>query len=308
MPDVNRYYAILELDPGASKEEIRHAYKDLIKVWHPDRFLKDPPLQEKAEEKTKLINEAYEILQSYSDARTQTTQPAETYTNSIGMEFVLIHPGRFLMGSPEGEGEDDEHPQHKVRITKPFYMGVALVTQTQWTAVMGSYPSYFRGDELPVESVSWNDVRRFIWNLNRKENTQYRLPTEAEWEYACRAGSHMEYCYGDDNEELGEFAWFSENSDMHTHPVCLKKPNAFGLFDVHGSVWEWCEDWYEENYYKKSPINKPKGPSTGKHRIIRGGCWEFGASMLRSAYRLGAAPDKAGRLIGFRCAKDHRIY
>jgi len=326
MHDIARYYAVLELDPGASEGEIRQAYTDLMKVWHPDRFLKDPRLHERAEEKTKLINEAYEVLRShsggeppetqpdtkahraYSDEESWETQPAERYTNSMGMEFVLIRPGRFLMGSPDGEGEDDEHPRHKVRITKPFYMGIALVTQAQWKAVMGTHPSHFRGDDLPVEWVSWNDVRRFLWNLNRREDSRYRLPAEAEWEYACRAGSQAEYCHGNGSSGLGEYAWYSENSDMRTHPVCRKKPNAFGLFDVHGNVWEWCEDWYRKNYYKKSPINKPRGPATGKHRVIRGGCWELSASMVRSAYRLGAAPDRASRLIGFRCVKDSRRY
>jgi len=328
MVDIDQCYAILEIAPGAPLEEVKAAYRDLMKVWHPDRFSKDLRLQEKALERTKSINEAYQTLQAYvglgpeKPGRKPERKPErkpkqkpkqkdkagdeDKYRNSIGMGFAFIRPGVFTMGSPETEGEDDEHPRHKVRITKAFLMAVTPVTQAQWAAVMDSEPSHFRGNDLPVENVSWNDAKRFARELGRMDGGNYRLPTEAEWEYACRAKSLTSYYFGNDENKLHEYAWFFENSGMQTHPVGWKKSNAFDLHDMYGNVWEWCEDWYGEKYYKSSPINKPRGPTSGRHRVIRGGSWSLGASMLRSAYRIGAQPENKSRLVGFRCIKDTR--
>lgn len=146
------------------------------------------------------------------------------------MKFTLIHAGEFLMGSEEN---DWEKPSHKVKITNPFFLGTYPVTQREWKAVMSDNPSRFKGDDLPVESVSWDDAQKFIKKLNAKEGTnQYRLPSEAEWEYACRANTTTRYSFGDDESRLGEYAWYAKNSDHKTHPVGQKKPNSWGLYDT----------------------------------------------------------------------------
>jgi formylglycine-generating enzyme required for sulfatase activity len=162
-----------------------------------------------------------------------------------------------------------------VQITHAFYLGRYLVTQTQWQAVMGSNPNQFKGDlSRPVENVSWNDAQEFLQNLNRIEPSRgYRLPTEAEWEYVCRAGSITRYYFGNDARRLGEYARYEANAGGKTHPVGQKRPNAWDLYDMHGNVWEWVQDWYDIHYYKHSPSRNPRGPTAGAKRVVRGGCW-----------------------------------
>ncbi|GHV58266.1 hypothetical protein FACS189460_5780 [Deltaproteobacteria bacterium] len=194
------------------------------------------------------------------------TRP-QTYTNSLGTEFVLIPAGTFVMGSPpEDESAYDwEKPAHQVTISRPFYLSKYEVTQAQWEEVMGSNPSYFKGRDNPVENVSWEDVQEFIKRLNQMEGTnKYRLPTEEEWEYAARAGSQTRYHFGDSERNLGEYAWYSGNSNDETHPVGQKKPNAWGLYDMAGNVWEWVEDG---------------------GGVDRGGGWSIRAVDCRSASR-----------------------
>ena len=171
--------------------------------------------------------------------------PDSSFHNSIGMEFVLIPSGSFVMGRDPlfEEDRDDELPQHKVNISKPFYLGKYQVTQAQWVAVMEDNPSGFKGPANPVEQVSWNDAQEFIKRLNVKEgHNRYRLPTEAEWEYAARAGADTVYFFGNDENILPVYAWFIDNSRKTPHPVGKKRPNAWGLYDVHGNVWEWVQD------------------------------------------------------------------
>ena len=192
------------------------------------------------------------------------------------------------MGSYPGEGSDDEHPRHQVVISKDFQMLEFEVTQAQWEAVMGNNPSSFSGDNNPVESVSWHDCQSFISKLNELDSDYtYRLPTEAEWEYACRAGSDTTYSHGNDSGQLGEYAWYDDNSNSRTHPVGEKKPNAWDLYDMHGNVWEWCQDWYDGDYYDNSPGTDPQGPNSGSYRVIRGGGWRNDAGYCRSAFRDG---------------------
>jgi formylglycine-generating enzyme required for sulfatase activity len=229
---------------------------------------------------------------------------SEEITNTIGMKLHLIRPGTFRMGSESPQARQDEQPAHQVTITKPFYIGVYEVTQAEYEAVMGTNPSNFKGARRPVETVSWNDAGEFCRKLSAKEGTTYRLPTEAEWEYACRAGSTTEYCFGDDESRLSEYAWYSANSGSQTHDVGQRKPNAWGLYDMHGNVWEWCEDWYAA-YTAGSQVD-PVGPSSSRVRVIRGGSWNLNASYCRSAYRGLYTPGDRGYNIGFRFVRTQK--
>ncbi|MCL2123276.1 MAG: formylglycine-generating enzyme family protein, partial [Desulfovibrionaceae bacterium] len=194
--------------------------------------------------------------------------PAAQFVNSVGIEFVLIQAGSFMMGSPPYSEERNETPAHRVTISKPFYLGKCEVTQEQWEAVMGSNPSRFKGPHHPVDSVSWNDAQEFVRRLNVKErHKRYRLPTEAEWEYAARAGTSTAYFFGDDSSALPGYAWYFGNSDSTSHPVGQKPPNAWGLHDVHGNVFELTRDWFGGKYYADSPETDPKGPSSGAGRV-----------------------------------------
>ena len=239
--------------------------------------------------------------------------------------LVRIEPGEFLMGSPDSDkdAEADEKPRHRVRITRPFYLGKYEVTQAEYEAVMGENPSSFKGNaKQPVENVSWLDAVRFCNQLSEREGlkpfyeisgetvqvpdwngTGYRLPTEAEWEYACRAGTATRYSFGDDEASLGEFSWFDGNSDSRTHEVGQKRANGIGLHDMHGNVWEWCWDWYSADYYKEPPVDDPRGPSQATDRVIRGGCWGNDPRLVRSAHRSRVAPDHRGDYLGFRVAR-----
>lgn len=237
-------------------------------------------------------------------------QTGKTFTNEIGMEFVRIKAGFFTMGSDENldkEAGDYEKPQHRVTISQDFYLGKYAVTQDEWEAVMGSNPSEFKGKRHPVENVSWNDIQMFIQRLNAKEGTdKYRLPSEAEWEYAARAGTKSAYSFGDDASQLGQYAWFKDNSGDQTHPVGQKKPNPWGLYDMHGNVWEWVQDWFDVSYYASGTSIDPAGSSSGIIRVLRGGSWNLPAKNLRSAARFGDTPDNRDEYGGFRLARSQR--
>jgi formylglycine-generating enzyme required for sulfatase activity len=249
-----------------------------------------------------------------------------TVTNSVGMTLKLIPAGEFVMGSPDSEADirADELPPHVVRITRPFFLGATEVTQGQYKAVTGQSPSHFKGsDDLPVENLSWIDALKYCNELSRAEGLPlfykaeganvlvpdwkgkgYRLPTEAEWEYACRAGSRARYSFGDDAAALGEFAWFLGNSGRQTHPVGQKLSNAFGLFDMHGNVWEWCSDGYDKDFYGRSPGSNPVCPfQTSSVRVMRGGCWLDYPQVARSAHRGRWRPDGRSEILGFRVAR-----
>lgn len=232
------------------------------------------------------------------------------YTNSIGMEFALIPAGSFMMGTnfevvkytPDLVG--DGAPMHKVGISKPFYLGKYEVTQAQWEAVMGANPSKFKGNDHPVEHVSWQDAQEFIQRLNALEgHGRYRLPTEAEWEYAARAGTGGAYFFGDDAGELYKYAWYdADYFGGSTKPVGRLQPNPWGLYDIYGNVLEWVQDWYRSDYYYGSPETDPAGPETGGVKTIRGGCWFNVIECCRSAYRYGQVPEYRGNNIGLRLA------
>ncbi len=215
----------------------------------------------------------------------------------LQQSMILIPEGSFMMGD---ENMDDACPVHKVMLSA-FHIQATPVTQAQYEAVMGRDPSYFKGPDRPVERVSWNDAVDFCNKLSALTGENYRLPSEAEWEYACRAGSTSAYCFGDDDKELGEYAWYDDNSAMQTHPVAQKRANRFGLYDMHGNVWEWCRDWYGD--YSSGSQTDPEGPSTGSYRVLRGGSWFFNARNLRSANRNISSPGNSNNGSGFRLAR-----
>jgi formylglycine-generating enzyme required for sulfatase activity len=233
------------------------------------------------------------------------------FVSAPDIKLAYLPAGEFVMGAPE---EDDpsgvfgERPMHEVKISRGFYIGVTEVTQAQWKAVMRSNPSKFRGDEFPVDNVSWDDTVRFCERLSRLTGKFYRLPTEAEWEYACRAGTQTRFYFGDDPNLLGQYAWWLGNSEGKTHPVGQKKPNAFGLYDMHGNVEEWCSDLFDEEYYKQSPIIDPENTDSGIFRVLRGGSWwdldgSIGLSC-RSAAREATYQYMQINTIGFRVVME----
>jgi len=206
-------------------------------------------------------------------------------------EFCLIPAGSFTMG--------ERGSKYRVTLTRDFYLGRHPITQRQWEWVMGENPSYFKGAERPVETVSREDVKDYIRKLNEiAGEVRYRLPTEAEWEYACRAGSKGKYCFGDEKSGLGEYAWYEKNSDRQTHPVSLKKSNAWGLYDVHGNVWEWVQDWFGD--YPDGSFTDPEGPSTGVAGVYRGGSWCNPSKGCTSGARDFYAPGFRAGHLGFR--------
>ncbi|MCK5173092.1 MAG: formylglycine-generating enzyme family protein, partial [Planctomycetes bacterium] len=233
---------------------------------------------------------------------------------SIDIKLVSIPAGEFMMGSPLSEKgrEDYEGPQHRVKISKGFYMGAYEVTQAQYEAIMGSNPSQVKGDNLPVGRVSWEMAMGFCRKLSQKEGRAYRLPTEAEWEYACRAGTATAYSFGNSSSSIGDYAWCGDyssigNYDREPRPVGQKKPNSFGLHDMHGNLMEWCLDRYDEdeNYYTNSPGVDPQGPSSSMARIwdfrvLRGGCRYYFPEQCRSASREWLVQESGGNGTGFR--------
>ena len=229
-----------------------------------------------------------------------------------------IEAGTFTMGSPSGEsGRNSNETQHQVTLTKPFYIGLFEVTQKQYALVMGSNPSYFSGDKRPVEEVSWNAIRdnsgtynwpnstavdanSFIGRLQKRTGLAFDLPTEAQWEYACRAGTTTAYSYG--ASENGDYMWYYSNSSSQTHEVGTKKPNGWGLYDMHGNVWEWCLDWYASSL-GTAAVTDPKGASSGPNRVRRGGSWNYYAANCRSANRFISYPSSGYYDLGFRLSR-----
>jgi len=227
---------------------------------------------------------------------TVPTPPRKPLTNPLGMTFLFILPGEFMMG--DRFGGSDEKPRHQVVITEGFYLQTTPVTQKQWVRVMEDNPAEFRDESRPVERVSWDDAQEFIRRLNRQGNIVYGLPTEAEWEYACRAGTEAAYFWGDDMDD--RFCWYDENSGNRSQPVGTREPNPWGFYDMLGNVWEWCLDWYDGGWYKKSPVQDPEGPQYGEQRVVRGGSWFGSAFIARCGNRGAHHPQHRSNNLGFR--------
>jgi formylglycine-generating enzyme required for sulfatase activity/serine/threonine protein kinase len=304
-----RWDVALAMDPknldvlvGRAEQELNKSNWDPVKVTSDlDRassMTPDDPrlmsLKTRAAEKARA--EAERIAAAKAEADRILAEPP--LINSISLALKKLPAGKFVMG----EGSES----HEVVLTEPFYIGVYEVTQQQYQRVMGTNPSHFKGALHPVEDVSWEDAVEFCRKLSelpeeKKAGRVYRvLPTEAEWEYACRAGTTTNFCFGNDESELGDYAWYDKNSGNKTHPVVEKKPNPWGLYDMHGNVWEWCSDWYGD--YPASAVVDPVGPATGWGRVIRGGGWFNVAAGCRSARWEGYYPRNPYSNLGFRVA------
>jgi len=238
-------------------------------------------------------------------------QAEEVFTNSIGIDFLPIGSGEFIMGEATRNECDtcnaaaDETPRHRVTVSKSFLISKYEITQAQWLAIMESNPSRFKGADRPVESISWQNVRLFIYALNTSEiSDKYRLTTEAEWEYVARAGTDEAYSFGDTPDMLGQHAWYVNNSGAKTHPVGLRQPNPWGVYDMHGNVFEWCQDWYGTGYYSQSPSADPAGPASGRAKVRRGGSWGSSARICRSSDRDSFSPDYPSSNTGFRLVME----
>lgn len=219
---------------------------------------------------------------------------------SVTYKFVYVAPGTFTMGAtPEQEYPyNEEEPAHQVTLTNGYYIGQTEVTQALWKAVMGSNPSRFKGDNLPVEQVSWNDCQDFIARLNDMTGQRFRLPTEAEWEYAARGGHQSRGTQYSGAYSIDNCAWYDGNSGSKTHPVATKQANELGIYDMSGNVWELCQDWYGS--YSSNAVTNPTGPASGSSRVIRGGSWYGNARICRVACRNCSAPGYRGSVFGLR--------
>lgn len=262
--------------------------------WRPIEGVEPPPVkEEKPDEKTGDTQKPGKA----GETRTFTVK-------GVSFKMVRIPAGEFLMGSPPnepGRGRYSDETQHRVRISRDFWMGQTEVTQGLWKAVMGRNPSHFSncGDDCPVEQVSWDDCQEFMRKLNGMvSGGNFRLPTEAEWEYACRSGTTGPYA-GD----LDAMGWYDKNSGSKTHRVGEKNPNASGLYDMHGNVWEWCQDWFGD--YSSGAVTDPTGPSSGSYRVDRGGRWGDSAGGCRSAGRDHSSPDVRYSYLGLRLARTN---
>ena len=239
---------------------------------------------------------------SSSNSTSSSNSSRQRILNELASNMVYVSGGTFTMGATSEQGSDaydSEKPVHSVYVSS-FYICKYEVTQELWQAIMGSNPSYFKGDRKPVEEVSWNDCKSFISKLNSLTGKLYRLPTEAEWEYACRGGNRSQgYKYSGSNN-LSSVAWYTDNSGSTTHEVGQKSPNELGIYDMSGNVWEWCSDLYDE--YNSSPQTNPTGASSGSNRVERGGSWCYNARICRSSRRCSFTPGYRGINLGLRLA------
>ncbi len=261
------------------------------------------------------------LLQHCGDDSSSTTASIQVIKDASGLEMVLIPGGTFVMG--KDGGNPDEGPSHEVTVS-PFVMDRREVIQRIYEELMLSDPSHFKGSDNPVEQVRWSDAAMFCNARSQVDGLEpcydelsfacnfqasgYRLPTEAEWEYACRAGSSTDYDFGGDPQKLASRACYANNSNKRTLKTGSRKPNAFGLYDMHGNVFEWCYDVYDVDYYKNSPKTDPRGPAAGKERVLRGGAWNSSAEACRSSYRVSDVPGItdacfAQDTYGFRCVR-----
>jgi formylglycine-generating enzyme required for sulfatase activity len=286
----------------AEKEIARDEAWKKAEAFFANKNMKDAKIAYETFQRDYPESPAYsELLKKRMEAIEEAQGPRKSIDFDLGsgvkMELVLIQSGEFEMGS--NDGDPSEKPVHKVKISKSFYIGKFDVTQAQYEKVMRKNPSQFKGDSLPVESLTYADAEEFCKKASKLAGRPMTLPTEAEWEYACRAGTKTMYNTGDTVAALDQAAWYKSNSEDKTHPVGQKKPNLWGLYDMHGNVWQWCRDWYADDYYSKSPAADPDGPAQGTARVLRGGSWNDDAGC-KSARRYKTSPGDHNGLFGFR--------
>ena len=261
------------------------------------------PKKERASKQRKVQSKKAKVDISPTIGKANYTPNVKTfYANGVSFEMVEVRGGTFRMGATSEQGSDAwdrEKPVHSVTLSS-FYIGKTEVTQALWKAVMGSNPSEFKGDNRPVESVSWDDCQEFIRKLNDLTGQNFRLPTEAEWEFACRGGNNSRGYKYSGNNYIDNVAWYDGNSGNKTHPVATKSPNELGIYDMSGNVWEWCADWYGK--YSSGAQTNPKGPYDGSLRVCRGGSWFYDAWFCRSSIRYFNYPTLRGDYLGLRLA------
>lgn len=299
--------AVAQNKPSAQKPDQKPHYQGPIKR-NPDQkpTTTNKPVQKPAQNKTgqskaKPVSGASSNRQTKTFGTSTYTPSVKTYTvDGVSFQMVEVRAGSFTMGATSEQENpwDDEKPAHRVTLTSDYWMGATEVTQALWKAVMGSNPSEFIGDERPVESVSWDDCQAFIAKLNRITGKRFRLPTEAEWEYAARGGSKSRGYQYAGGSNVGNVAWYYDNAGDETHPVGQLRANELGLYDMSGNVWEWCQDWYGS--YSSGSQTNPTGPSCGSDRVLRGGSWGSLARGCRSSYRDSIAPGRRYSYDGFR--------
>ena len=244
----------------------------------------------------------FRVVENQKESLYKGINNIEINVKGVSFNMIKVEGGTFQMGSYDREAYDDEKPVHSVTLSD-YYIGETEVTQELWEAVMGSNPSRLKDSTKPVENVSWNDCQEFIKKLNGLTGKNFRLPTEAEWEYAARGGNKSKgYKYSGSNN-IDDVAWYGDNSSREPHPVGTKSPNELGIYDMSGNVWEWCSDWYGENYYSSSSQTNPTGPTSGSYRVLRGGNWLNSARTCRVGYRWSDSPGSRIFLNGgFRLA------
>ncbi|MDR3217989.1 MAG: SUMF1/EgtB/PvdO family nonheme iron enzyme [Dysgonamonadaceae bacterium] len=288
-------------------------------VWNVEtcliaRILADDAFEEKNYEKAaqqydkilKLNPKDSSAKKQYDVCIAQLKPTANVSAHQDDIEMVYVKGGTFTMGctaEQDNDCNDAENPVHQVTLSD-FYIGKYEVTQAQWKAVMGSNPSQFKGDTLPVENVNWDDVQAFIKKLNTQTGKKYRLPTEAEWEYACRGGAYSAHYKYSGSNTVDDVAWYKENSGDQTHPIGQKSPNELSLYDMSGNVWEWCSDW--KGAYSSGLQTNPTGPSSGSHRVGRGGSWYGSVQNVRVPFRLNFPPSLRNSVLGFRLAANSK--
>ena len=280
-------------DYGSTSNQCRCSYRD-----------SDPPAAENPHIGFRVVRVVPAVAANVTES--PKPEPKQSVENQVGMSFVLIRSGEFNMGTASGFGFDDEKPQHRIKITKPFYLGKYEVSVGEFEQVMSWAPVSGDPNE-PVSQVTFEQAETFCRRLCNLDNHTYRLPTEAEWEFACRAGSETKWSFGDEVMDTARYAWYSFNSTSQVQQRGSKLPNDFGLYDMHGNVSEWCVDWYKSDYYEHSPNVDPRGPflpQTGRPKIIRGGSFEDLANSCRSAFRHTCTDSSASRRIGFRVVRE----
>ena len=266
---------------------------------------KPKPAVTKPKPATKLKAKPKPAPRRNSTSHSSSTVSLSTELNKLINNMVYVSGGTFTMGGTSEQGsdaDDSEKPTHSVTLSS-YYICKYEVTQALWRAVMGSNPSYFKGDNLPVEQVSWNDCQTFINRLNSYTGRNFRLPTEAEWEFAARGGNYSRHYKYSGSNYIGDVAWYTDNSGNRTHPVGTKQANELGLYDMSGNVYEWCSDW--SGSYSSYSQSNPTGAASGSCRVLRGGCWYIVARYCRSSFRYDDAPGSGYYCLGLRLVLSH---